>query len=370
VRPVHSGQLARYLGDDAVGRVSRMMRGWYGPPIALADVPGSVWCHGDGEFYGTLKAGYEASAVDRAIDLYRRSLRAYRRACRPQPLLAAGFANLADLIAEAMSGKGTDIPIYKPTPAPAGAGEAYCAAYVGTGAIATPGNAPDGTVYSSSSADATKLPNVVSGDGLYLAGARLHSSVASSYLLYDHLFGVNKAVSSTTAQAVTGVPTRYQSTTPTDWDWCGGNFVLAITNGSVSSAVHNWTVCQYTDQDGNTGVSFPSVPGYSSSRSWVIDVLNGAICNWFIPLDVGDVGVKALTQIQIDVSNIQPRHFIQGHPLGIFSSALAGTIVNAERVTTALSMVRIATDACLQFLVPSSSASAPNLTCNLRVVSG
>ena len=38
----HSDRLERWLGADQVQRVTDSMREWYGPPIALAGVPGNV----------------------------------------------------------------------------------------------------------------------------------------------------------------------------------------------------------------------------------------------------------------------------------------------------------------------------------------
>lgn len=368
MRPVHSGQLARYLGEDAVARVSRAMRGWYGPPIALVDAPGSVWCHGDGEFYGTLRAGYEASAVDRAIDYYRRSLRAYRRACRPQPMLAAGFASLAALITAANAGGATNVPFYKSL-AVGGAGELYICAYVANGALATPGNAPGGTVYDMASSGATAIRKALTGEGNFFAGAEFYSTQIASYLIYDHLFGVNKTVSSTTAEAVTGVPTRYQSTTETDWDWAGGNFACPWTNSNATNTAHNWTVCTYADHAGSAS-TFPSFAGYGTSRTWVSDAIPGTISSWFAPLAEGDKGVQAITQIQMDASSAQARHWMMGHPIGWISSPIAARMMRAERITTAFNVTRISNDACLQFIMTGTGAVTNTFHGNLRVVSG
>lgn len=341
------------------------MRGWYGPPIALADAPGAVWCHGDGDFYGTLAAGYEMSVVDRAIDLYQRSLRAYRRACRPQPQLAAGFASLADLIAAANSNKKQNVPFYKALTT-GGIGEAYCLAYVANHLIATPGNAPSGTVYDTADSGLPILPSLDTSD-IWFTGAEFHSTAVASFLIYDHLFGVNKTVSSTATEAVTGTPNRYQSTNESDWDWAGGNFACPITNSNATNTAHNWTVCTYTDQSGNAS-TFPSCTGYGTSRAWVSDAIPGAISNWFVPLESGDKGVKAITQMQMDASSAQARHWMMGHPIGWVSSPIANRVMRAERLTTAIGLVRVHYYACLQLFCTSPAGASTTIQGRMNLV--
>ncbi|WP_311965189.1 hypothetical protein, partial [Acinetobacter baumannii] len=52
---------------------------------------------------------------------------------------------------------------------------------------------------------------------LHLIGADFSASVANNaVMLYDRIFDVAKTMNSTATEAVTGVPTRYQSTVWTD----------------------------------------------------------------------------------------------------------------------------------------------------------
>ena len=39
---IHSGRLERWIGTERIEHLSTSMRGWYGRPIALLDVPGDV----------------------------------------------------------------------------------------------------------------------------------------------------------------------------------------------------------------------------------------------------------------------------------------------------------------------------------------
>jgi hypothetical protein len=74
---VHSQRLERWLGTQQVEDLSRGMRGWYGPPIAVAGVPGEVYANSDGDFSGKLRCGELMSGVDWAVDQLRRRCSAF-----------------------------------------------------------------------------------------------------------------------------------------------------------------------------------------------------------------------------------------------------------------------------------------------------
>lgn len=182
-------------------------------------------------------------------------------------------------------------------------------------------------------------------------------------------------MNSTASEAVTGVPLRYQSTTSTDQDWVGGNFVYPRTYNLLPATAHNHTVCQYTDQDGNTAISFPSVAGRSSGQAQAADLATG---NWFMPLADGDVGVKALSQIQIDAlvasGNIE---YVLAHPLyWVISTGSLGSDSSqwpagwiTDGINSAMQLVRVFNDACLYPYVPIQNSL--NLTsCHLTLVQG
>src|SRR3972149_3518407 len=95
VGSVHSGRLERYLGTERVEYLSRTMRGWYGPPVALLDVPGAVRMTGDGDFVGQFDRGYFVGAVDALYselrDLWMRVSHPPRRRLPPPVRRAAGW---------------------------------------------------------------------------------------------------------------------------------------------------------------------------------------------------------------------------------------------------------------------------------------
>ena len=53
---------------------------------------------------------------------------------------------------------------------------------------------------------------------------------------------------------------------------------------ALAATAHNWTVCTYTDQDGNTGATLPSVTGNSGN---IINRLDQPAGTWFCPLASG-----------------------------------------------------------------------------------
>jgi hypothetical protein len=295
----HSQRLERWLGAETVEHLSRSMRGWYGPPIAVAGVPGNVRVCGDGDFIGEVRAGWEMSALDRAADLVHRVRRGWRRSVRRAPYqLNAGFASLSDLIAEATAGKRREFLFQKVGAAATAVGDSK--SFWGLGNFPPAGTAPAaaaaGTAFVDSSTGGFQFDNPTGGDTQHFVQADHLASVAgNSLLLYDLIFGVAKLMNSTATEAVTGVPTRYQNQTGGTADYIGGNFLFIQVGGTVLPATaHNWTVCLYTDEAGVSS-TLPSVTGVSAG---IIHRLDMPTQQWFCPLAAGDLGIKALTQMQ------------------------------------------------------------------------
>jgi hypothetical protein len=106
MKSTHPDRLQRWLGEQGTANISTRMRGWYGPPIAVAGVPGNVYACGDGDFVGECRGGYEATAEDYLRELAIKTRRAIRRVSqRRSTLMMPGFASLADLISEGNGGK-------------------------------------------------------------------------------------------------------------------------------------------------------------------------------------------------------------------------------------------------------------------------
>jgi hypothetical protein len=181
-----------------------------------------------------------------------------------------------------------------------------------------------------------------------LVGSDLGSNVSTSVLIYDRLFAVAKTMNSTATEAVTGVPTRYQSTTGTAADFAGGNFAFVETTTVLPATAHNWTVCKYSNQAGTTGQTFPSMAGIASCAAARLDM---PLQTWFIPLAAGDTGVAAISQMQCDALVATGAiTFAIGHPLGFATVANANVVTPYDWITNRDQAPRVFDNACLALL--------------------
>lgn len=360
----HSGQLERWCGAEGLDNVSRAMQGWYGPPIAMMGVPGNVYACGDGDFTGRIKGGFEASATDMAREVYWRIKRGVRRSVRHGVLHSGGFTSFTDFVVEARGGKKQTIYFNKTVGmGPLTWNQSTTWPYGSTPVAGLIGPAaPGGRACDSTTTGAAYFANAPSGDKTFVAGSTIgHSgAIQLSLMLYDRLFDVAKTMNSTATEAVTGVPTRYTSTTPTDPDYAAGNFTFPEVITVLPANGHNWTVCQYTDQDGNAGASIPSMTGQPACRVGNPDVGTGAGVNngWFMPLATGDNGVLALTQMQCDA--LVPTgtlNFIIGHPLGWATCPGVNFLQQVSGVQSAFNLTRVFDDACLNLMVVGAATN-------------
>jgi hypothetical protein len=201
----------------------------------------------------------------------------------------------------------------------------------------------------------------VSPDTRHIVAAGAVASVAgNTLLLYDRIFQVNKTMSSTATEAVTGVPTRYQSTTPGAQDSAEGNFLFVEVGAALGATAHNWTVCQYTDQGGTGGVSLPSLTGNASA---IVNRLDHPASQWFAPLASGDTGIQQLDQMQCSASVTGTINFVIGHPLCWIPIPIANLFCEVDGINTSFNLVRIFDDAALALLEvmkPSTTATTYN----------
>lgn len=349
LRAVHSDRLERWLGAEKVAHISRAMRDWYGPPIHLLDVPGSVRVCAGGDFIGPFNHGMFASALDAFGDYFRR---AWREIGRPQyGYCNVGFASISDALARASSGY-SQMPggmITKSGPTGV-VGVTSSLHKVGAQPIAgvAAAAAPGGTAYVDTDTGGCQFANPASGT-LHLTGADFSASVINNTLLcYDRIFAVAKTMASTATEAVTGVPTRYQSTTETDTDYIGGNFgFVEVGLTALAATAHNWTTCTYKDQ-ADAASTLPSLTGNSGA---ITHRLDHPTQQWFAPLESGDVGIKAWTQMQCSASVATGLvNFVIGHPIGFMSFPVINSMLPFDWLTNRNQAPRIFNDAYLAFL--------------------
>lgn len=365
----HSQQLERWLGARNVESVSAAMRGWYGPPIALQGVPGEVFATGDGDFIGRIRAGYEATALDRGREVVRRLRRGMDRVARSRGQLSVGFASLSDLISEATGGKRQDLSFNKVgTTGVVAATNSLWAVGAQPAAGAAGGAAAGGTVHTSSNTGALTFSNPSGTDTThFITGNPVASVAGNTPLLYDRLFSVAKTMNSTATEAVTGVPTRYTNGSA-GADYIGGNFLFVETPTALAATAHNWTTCTYTDQ-ASAASTLPSLTGNSGN---IIHRLDMPVSTWFAPLETGDVGVKALTQMQCSALVATGAiNFVIGHPIAWMPCPVANMVCVADGINSAFNLVRIFDNACLAFLeVCKPATTATTYTGNLTICAG
>ena len=331
-KSTHEQRLDRWFSEGAAERYRQAMRYWYGPPIPLIGAPGELWVHKGGDITGVIAGG--------------------------------GFASFDDMVAEATAGKLRTFNFQK---VGATGVVGVTSSLWGLGnqpaAGANAANAPNGEAPTDATTGAFLFDNV-STDTRHITSASVSASVAgNTLLLYDRIFQVNKTMNSTATEAVTGVPTRYQSTTPSAANYAGGNFLFVEVGGTALAATaHNWTVCTYTDQ-GGAASTLPSLTGNASA---IVRRLDHPAQQWFAPLESGDIGIQTLTQMQCSaLVATGVINFVIGHPLAWMPMPIVNlnTLQDYVRVTFALE--RIFDDAALAFLEvnkPATGATTYNGT--------
>lgn len=375
LKHTHSDRLERWLGADSVRSVSDAMRNFY-YPIPLAGVPGGqgIWATPGGEFVGEIQAGQEMSALDRAMDKLRRVRRGIiARGARVRHGEFNAFASLDALIAAVTGGKSQRLLFQKTGVASNAIGNSNDLwTRAGRPAAGSAGAAaPGGTATTNSTTGNWGWANPANANtGHFLAGEATASVINNTLLIIDQLFRVAKTMNSTSTEAVTGTFSRYQNATSTAADYVGGNFVFPSNPTTVLAATaHNWTVCQYTDQAGNTANSIPSVAGVSACVVGGIDLAAGS-GSWFMPLASGDVGVKALTQMQCSAAVATGTiDFVVAHPIAFIPCPVANLVCIADALYTAMQLQQVYDNACISGIeIAKPATTATNYAGALTLV--
>ena len=310
-RSTNASKLERWLGVEQVEHISGSMRDWYGrKPILINGVPGAggVWCGRGGDFVGKIDGGDLMSLAERRVERVDRAIGKVAGRHRKH-----GFSSLSDLINEVTNnGKRKDFTFQKQGSASVTGGTNTMwrvGTYPAAGNAAA--NAPGGGALTDATQGAFFFVNPSSPDTQHFVRADVLSSTAPrTLLLYDRLFEVNKTMSSTATEAVTGTPTRYQNTADDQPDSADGNFLFIETQAVLGATAHNWTVCTYTDHNGNAG----TLPSLTGNASCIVNRLDHPVGQWFAPLATGDNGISTLTQMQCSASVTGTVAFVIGHP--------------------------------------------------------
>jgi hypothetical protein len=397
VKHTHSDRLERWLGKDNVERVSREFKSFYWP-VPLHGVPGNVYVMPGGDFAGEIKAGSFMSAADgAALTIQRIKARIDSRLRSNKALMAladmlraedrrlasiGAFASIDAIVAAYTGGKGQALNFAKTGVASNAIGNSNDLwSRAGQPAAGAAGSAaPGGKAWASSDAGALGFRNLgTANTGHYLNWSLAASIINNSLMLYDRLFSVAAGNALTTGAeiAVTGVPTRYQSTTATDKDYIGGNFAFpACITTVLANTGHNWDAgggagvgMQYTDQ-ASASSNFPVATGVAACVVGGIDLAAGQN-SWFAPLASGDVGIKALTNMSGSAAVATGvLDWVIGHPIAVNACPIANIACLDDGLYTALNLTAIFDNACLSFIeLPKPAATATTYSGLLRAVS-
>lgn len=371
-RSTHAGKLERYLGKEEVAHISSSMSKWHGTrPILVGGMPArhGVWVGRGGDFTGTIDGGGFASAIDAVAD---RATRAFRKVSRQSAARfeMAGFSSLSDLISEATTGgKKADYQFNKVgTTGVLGATNSLWRVGTQPAAGAAASNAPGGNVPTSATTGSLILWNpTTGGDTQHFVRADVVGTVGGNTLLmYDRIFEVNKTMASAAAESITGAPTRYQAITNTP-DSADGNFLFFETQAALGATAHNWTGT-YTDQDGNTGASLPSLTGNSACIANRIDHPTG---QFFAPLASGDAGIRSIQSVTCSSATTGTLAVVIGHPIAFLPTPLANIFTIIDGINSAFNLTRIFDNAALGFLeVIKPSTAATVYAGNIATVAG
>lgn len=345
---VNSSRLERWYGKELTENYVLAMKGWYGDPIPVAGGPSKIVVDENG-YYGNFRLGEFFCLQDWMEDILNTVSRKLRRMGRQQlaTVQMAGLAGFADLL-EVFRTNCQTIPFSKTSTNNAtGACQSLWAVANAPIAGSAGAAAPGGTVHVSTDTGAFPLVNPTASERMYIAGGRLYKTVVSvsqPVLLYDRLFSVAKTMNSNATEAVTGVPTRYQSTQTNADSSADNNFLFIECQTVLAATAHNWTVCTYTSSNGTTGQTLPSVPGNASCPVTRFDM---PINTWFCPLATGDRGILTLTQMQCNALVATGAiNFVIGHPLAwlpyenVYQTVLDGIIGGFQ-------LTRVFNSACL-----------------------
>jgi hypothetical protein len=326
----HTARLERWLGPDCLQHLIDGSRGMY-HPIPVANVPGKLFTY-DGEVYGTIQGG-------------------------------TGFSSLSDLISESTSGgKRQDFQFSKV--GSLAVTLAWASLWnVGSNptAGAAPSAIPGGSVPTNGTAGGLKQTDPAGSDTLHFTTAFAQGSTApNTLLLYDRIFHAASVLHTTTsAQAVSGVPTRYTLTA------AKGNFAFLEVTTQLSNTAHNITVT-YVDQDGNTAEAAAALAAIPASVVTRIPHVP-----YYIPLNSGDTGMRNVTNITMSaalaagVSNL-----VMCHPLAWLPCPVANSMMVMDGINSAFNLVEVKTGACLAFLEIKGVASATTYNGQVILVSG
>lgn len=357
----HAQKLDRWFGVETTEKISREMHGWYGPPILVGNTPrgSGVWVGKGGDFVGPIRGGGFGNAAEYYWSKARRISRQVAR--RQQGVCNAGFSSLSDLISEATTGgKRQDFWWIRGATTNAATNQTMWPLGTYPTAGAAGAAIPGGAAPTSATVGALcPFVNPTGGDTAHITTLQSQFTSVACLLLYDRIFHAASVLHSTTGnQAVSGVPTRYATTTSP------GNFLTLEATSSLGSTAHNVTIT-YVDDAGNTAEAG------SAQAVTVSSVANRIpLANFYYALNSGDKGVRSVTNIAMSAVNSNNSQLMMGHPLMFIPQPVANAMIVMDGINSAFNLVHVLDSACLAMLALQSAGTASTNLGGLVMVSG
>jgi hypothetical protein len=375
-KATHSDRLERWLGKEHVESISAQFKDFYWP-VPVHGVPGNVFVMPGGDFAGEIKVGQFMSKHDGAaltIQKIKKRIDAKVRRNKAMMSLAdllhtesrqhasiGAFASIDAVIAAWKAGKGQVLRFSKVgvTGSVGKVNDLWYSAGVPTaGAAAGAGTEVIPVASSNGSLGYRNLG--AAGTGHYLNWSFNASVAGNSLLLYDRLYATGCSLSTAAAQARSSVPTRYQNTTAGNDSYIGGNFAYVVGAAAGAFGVSPTLQGVYTDQDGTGSNNLVGAAASNLATVAGVGLMPLGQGRWFFGLAAGDVGVKEIDQIQVDVTlNSGGADWVTGHPIAVLACPIANLACMDDGLYTSLSLTHIEDNACLSFLeLPKPATTA------------
>jgi hypothetical protein len=329
MRFAHTSRLARQIGEANLAQIVEASRGMY------VRVP----------ILGTGYYSFDGHIV---------------RACGE----AGGFASMSDLVSEATAGgKRQEWTFAKSGSLAVAAAQA---SLWNVGPLPAAGGTvtarPGGAAPVRTTTGAVGQTNAAAGDTLHITTWHGQASAApNTLLIYDRIFhagSIDHTIN--TAQSITGVPTRYDTTTSP------GNFAFLEVTSALGATAQNVTLT-YMDQDGNTAEAAAAIAVIASSG--LTRICHGPF--HFIPLNATDTGMRKATDVTFSAANTGGTSaLVIGHPLAWLPQNKADEMQVMDGINSAFNLVRFLDNACVAFLELKGVATATNYVGSMTLVSG
>lgn len=335
----HAARLESWLGGTLPEMLSRASVGADLGPIAISGLPEPHYTY-NGEIWRAMT----------------------RRRWRSE---GGGFSSLSDLISEMTGGKGQLIDFSK-----AGAtGVVGIANDLWTLGTVPPASAaadafPAGASPNNTHASGFGQTNPNGNDTLHFVNAVATPSVANNLLLlYDRFYHGNHDLS-VTPRSVTGTPTRYQDAT------ARGTFIGVFVTTGLGAGTPTYTIT-YIDDQGNAAESAAAqtIVGSAIARRFPFAATVGG--GWRIPLNSGDRGVRALTNLTLSAGSTGNVDVFLGKPIAWIPQPVANAPFVVDGVNSFISLTQIASGACLALMeVQKGATTATNYNGAVVLCSG